>query len=133
MKNKIDYKKLINTALKYQQNAYAPYSKFLVGACIQTKSGKFFGGVNIENASYPCGVCAERVAVSKAISEGEKDVLAVAITSSGNDYCYPCGMCRQFLSEFGNIKVIIARSVTDYKEHDIKDLLPSMFDSGNLK
>ena len=127
MKNKIDYKKLINTALKYQKNAYATYSKFFVGAGVQTKSGKIFGGCNIENASYPCGVCAERVAMSKAISEGEKEFLAVAITSSGADYTYPCGMCRQFLSEFGDIKVIVAKSVTDYKEHSIKDLLPSQF------
>lgn len=127
MKNKIDYKKLINTALKYQKNAYAPYSKFCVGAGVQTKNGKFFGGVNIENASYPCGICAERVALSKAISEGEKEFLAVAITSSGCDFTYPCGMCRQFLSEFRDIKVIVAKSVTEYKEFSINELLPSKF------
>ena len=132
MRNKIDYKKLINTASKYQKNAYAPYSRFCIGASVQTQSGKIFGGANIENSSYPCGICAERVAVSKAISEGEKEFLAVAITSSGNDYTYPCGMCRQFLSEFGNLKVILAKSISDYIETDLKELLPNQFDNKNL-
>jgi cytidine deaminase len=132
MKNKINYKKIITTAFDFQKNAYAPYSNFSVGACVQTGNGKFFGGANIENSSYPCGICAERVAVSKAISEGESKFLAIAITSSGADYTYPCGLCRQFLSEFGNIKIIIAKSVTDYKEYDLCELLPSKFDKNSL-
>lgn len=133
MNNKIDYKKLIQTAFKYQKNAYAPYSKFFVGAAVQTQNGKIYGGANIENASYPCGICAERVALSKAITEGETKFIALAITSSGEDYTYPCGLCRQFLSEFGNFKVIIAKSLTDYKQFDVCELLPSQFDKNNLK
>ena len=90
----IDYKKLISASIDAQKNAYAPYSKFVVGASVLTKSGKIFCGANIENASYPAGICAERVAVSKAISEGEKDFFAICITASNNEFCYPCGICR---------------------------------------
>ena len=132
MVKKMDYKKLINTAIKYQKNAYAPYSKFLVGASVLCQNGKIFGGANIENASYPCGICAERVALSKAISEGENKFVAVAIVGDGKNYCYPCGLCRQFLSEFGNIKIIVANSVNDFVETDTKTLLPNSFDCNNL-
>lgn len=133
MSNKIDYQNLINVAIEHKKNAYAPYSKFFVGASVLCKNGRVFGGANIENASYPCGICAERVAVAKAISQGERDFVAVAIVGDGNAYCYPCGLCRQFLSEFGNLKIIVAKSATDFVETDIKTLLPNSFDSDNLK
>lgn len=132
MKNKIDYKKLINTAIKYKDNAYCPYSNFRVGASLQAKSGKIYGGCNIENASYPCGICAERVALGKAVSEGEKEFLAVAIVTDSKNYDYPCGMCRQVLSEFGNLKIILAKSTTEFEETDLNALLPHQFDSKNL-
>lgn len=132
MKEKIDYKKLINAAFKAQKFAHAPYSNFYVGASVLTKSGKIYGGANIENASYPCGICAERVAMGKAVSEGEKEFEAVAIVSSGADYTYPCGLCRQFLSEFGNLKVVVANSLTDYKVHNLSELLPYSFSSADL-
>ena len=133
MRNKIDYKKLIDTALKYQKNAYAPYSKFCVGASVLAKSGKIYGGANIENASYPCGICAERVATSKALTEGEKEFVAIAIVGDDKSYTYPCGMCRQFLSEFGNIKIITAKSTTDFEETELQKLLPCQFDNKYLK
>ena len=120
--------KLIELAFEAQKNSYSPYSNFAVGACLLTKSGKVFCGTNIENASYPAGICAERVAVCKAISEGEKKFEAIAITCSGNVYPYPCGICRQFLSEFGNFKVIVAKSKDECKEFMLSDLLPSAFE-----
>ena len=124
--------KLIESAFDAQKNAYAPYSKFKVGCAVQTKAGKIFCGANIENASYPAGICAERVAISKAISEGYRTFEAIAITCDGNDYPYPCGVCRQFLSEFGNMKVIVARSKTDYMIYDLADLIPNCFNKNQL-
>ena len=119
---------LIILAFDAQKNSYSPYSKFPVGACLLTKSGKTFCGCNIENASYPAGICAERVAMSKAISEGEKSFDTIVITSNGDNYAYPCGICRQFLSEFGaELKVVVAKSVDDYKIFKLSDLLPHSF------
>ena len=129
----IDYEKLIKSAQDAQKNSYAPYSKFFVGASVLTKSGKIFAGANIENASYPAGICAERVAMSKAISEGEKDIIAVCITCGEDIYPYPCGVCRQFLSEFSkDMLVVVAKNVNDYKEFKLGELLPHGFDSDCL-
>ena len=133
MEAKIDYKNLINIAIKYKQNAHCPYSKFKVGASVLCKSGNVYGGANIENASYPCGICAERVAVSKAISEGEKEFVAIAIVTDSKNYTYPCGICRQFLSEFGNVKIVLAKSSDDFIETDLQSLLPFQFNSKNIQ
>ena len=130
-KNYID---LINAAFNAQKNAYAPYSKFLVGASVLTKSGKIYAGANIENASYPAGICAERVAASKAISEGEKDFVAVCITCSETTFAYPCGICRQFLSEFSkNMDIIVAKSADEYEIYKLYESLPKNFDDNALK
>lgn len=123
----MEIEKLIECAIDAQKNSYSPYSKFAVGACVLTKSGKVFCGANIENASYPAGICAERVAASKAISEGEKQFEVVVITCNGNVYPFPCGVCRQFLSEFGNMKIVVAKSKSEYKIFDLSELLPSSF------
>lgn len=123
-----EFKDLIEKAIEAQNFAYAPYSKLKVGASVLTKSGKIYTGANIENASYPAGICAERVALSKAISEGEKDFFAICITSNNIDYTYPCGICRQFLSEFNDdIKIVIAKDQTDYRLYSLEDLLPHSF------
>lgn len=129
-----DYSELIKKAIEAQKNSYSPYSKFAVGSSVLTKSGKIFVGANIENASYPAGICAERVALSKAISEGEKDFDTICITCSNPDaYAYPCGACRQFLSEFSyDMDVVIAKNVEDYKVFKLNELLPHMFDKNNL-
>ena len=124
---------LIEKSFEAQKNTHSPYSKFAVGASVLAKSGKIYTGANIENASYPAGICAERVAYSKAISEGERDFEAVCITCSGNDFAYPCGVCRQFMSEFGpNTTVVVARSKTDYKILSLEQLLPCAFEKDNL-
>lgn len=90
---------LIQSALEARQWAYAPYSHYKVGAALLTSSGRVYDGVNVENAAYPTSVCAERVAIFKAVSEGEREFSALAVvTSNGGS---PCGACRQVLSEFG--------------------------------
>ena len=89
---------LIEVAKEYRENAYVPYSKFKVGAAVLTKSGKVYGGCNIENASYPVTNCAERTAIFKAVSEGEKELVAIAVVADTEDPCSPCGACRQVMA-----------------------------------
>ena len=125
----MDYTNLIESALKAKENSYAPYSKYRVGAAVLTKDGKIYAGCNIENAAYPSGICAEKTAISKAISEGNREFLAIAIVADSNDYPTPCGECRQFISEFGkpDFKVILAKSTNDNKTFDFAELLPLSF------
>lgn len=94
------YKTLLKKAKEAMGYAYVPYSHFQVGAAVLTKSGKMYTGCNIENASYGATNCAERTALFKAISEGETEVTAIAVVSSSGEYTYPCGICRQVISEF---------------------------------
>lgn len=130
----LTYEELIKKAIEAKQNAYAPYSKFPVGAALLTKEGKVYTGCNIECASYGATNCAERTAIFKAVSEGERNIEAIAVVSNIDDYTYPCGICRQVIMEFGDkIKIIAARSEHDYKVHVIDDLLPDSFSSENLK
>ena len=118
---------LIDLANEARRRAYAPYSNYKVGAALRTASGRIYTGVNIENAAYPTGICAERVAVFKAVSDGETsfDVIAV-VTSNGGP---PCGSCRQVLSEFGlDTVVLIADGDGNLvKEVSLDDLLPGAF------
>ena len=98
---------LVQRAVQAMDWAYAPYSKFPVGAALLAASGRIYDGVNVENAAYPAGVCAERTAVFKAVSEGEREFVAVAVATRGAGS--PCGVCRQVLAEFGyNMTVILA-------------------------
>jgi cytidine deaminase len=123
---------LIDLAIEARRRAYAPYSSYPVGAALRTKSGKVFTGVNVENAAYPTTMCAERTAVFKAVSEGERefDVIAV-VTSNGGS---PCGSCRQVLAEFGLDTIfLIANSEGELlEETTVFDLLPGAFTPGNL-
>lgn len=96
----MDDMQLVNAALNAMQYSYSPYSKFKVGAAILTDCGKIYTGCNVENASYGAAICAERCAAVKAISDGCTKFSKIAIISSSNTYTYPCGICRQFLSEF---------------------------------
>lgn len=122
------YAKLIEAALKVRKYSYSPYSKFKVGAAVLAGSGKIYTGTNVENASFPATICAERVAFTKAISEGEKKLSAIAITSSYNEFVFPCGVCRQFMVEFNpELTVILALSKTKFEIHKLKDLLPHSF------
>ena len=96
----INYKQLMDTAKEAVKNSYSPYSKFAVGAAVLTPSGKIYSGCNVENSSFGLTICAERCAIFKAASDGERQVLAVAIYSPNTDSCYPCGACRQVMYEF---------------------------------
>lgn len=137
---KVNRAELIQAALNAQKNSYAPYSKFNVGAAVLCDSGKIYTGTNVENASYPAGLCAERTAIFHAIAEGEKQICAIAIVGglnfTANDYCAPCGMCRQVMREFAVPKeflIIMAKSPTDYVEKTLEELLPMSFASDSLK
>ena len=115
---------MANTA---RQHAYVPYSKYRVGTAVKTKSGKIFTGANVENASYPETMCAERIAIFKAVSEGEKefDVISVVTDNGGS----PCGGCRQVMAEFGLDTVVLIANGEGrlLKEMTVKDLLPEAF------
>lgn len=126
-----DMVKIAREALKY---SYSPYSKFRVGAAVLTASGKLYTGVNIENASYGATCCAERTAVFKAVSEGEKKIKAVAIASDSDELIHPCGICRQVISEFGgkDTKIICSKRNGDTKEYTLDELLPEAFTSESL-
>ena len=120
-------KELYIIAKEALKNAYAPYSKFSVGAALLTGSGNIFTGVNVENSSYGATICAERTAFAKAISEGEKEFLAIAVTSSEGK-AFPCGICRQFMFEYGDdLRIIVGNNVDDIKSFTIKELLPYGF------
>ena len=122
---------LIAAAHQARQKAYAPYSGFSVGAALWTGSGRVFTGCNVENASYGLTVCAERVAVAKAISEGEHDFEAIAVVSPGG--ATPCGACRQVLAEFNaDLRVIVADLEGNSREFRLSELLPEAFSSGDL-
>jgi cytidine deaminase len=105
-------------------NAYAPYSRYLVGATVLTRDGRVFDGVNVENAAYPLGVCAEKVAIAKAASEGVRpgDIEAIGITAS------PCGGCRQWLSEWRSERVAFRRDDGTIAEYSAAELLPETWD-----
>ena len=124
---KEDYKQLIGLANEARRHAYAPYSNYTVGAALRTKNGRVYAGVNVENAAYPTGICAERVAVFKAISEGERDFEVIAVvTDNGGS---PCGACRQVLSEFGLDTVVLIADGDGKlsKETTVRNLLPEAF------
>ncbi len=108
--------------------AYAPYSGYRVGAALLTTRGKVFAGANIENASYSMTICAERVAVFRAVMAGEKEFEALAVTSGGSGRVTPCGACLQVLAEFApGLKVFTEEANGEYKEYGLKDLLPCAF------
>lgn len=133
MLNKTQQNELIDAAKKAQVSAYAPYSKYLVGAALLTNSGKIFLGANVENAAYPDSICAERVAVFKAVTEGERSFQAIAVVT--RDGGMPCGSCRQVLAEFApQAQVFIANEKGELiREGTVSDLLPGAFSPSNLK
>ncbi len=125
----MDYNILMEKAIEVSKNAYAPYSKFPVGACVLTENEKIYTGCNFENASFGLTICAERNAIGSAIADGERKIKAIAIYSPNTDNCYPCGACRQVLYEFksdNGIDVILKQGdgLTFLK---IEELLPEGF------
>jgi cytidine deaminase len=124
---------LIQAARDAMDNAYAPYSRFHVGSAVLTRGGVIFTGVNVENASYGLTVCAERVAVFKAVSEGRQDITRVAIVSSSGKHTYPCGACRQVLNEFGkDIKIVLGDARGNTISVPLSGLLPHSFGRESL-
>lgn len=129
---KIDWAALLKAAKAVREKAYAPYSKFKVGAAVLGGSGKIHVGCNVENVSFGLTVCAERNAIGAAVASGEKEILACAI-AAGDRPCPPCGVCRQVLAEFGDVSMPVAlvggrqRTV-----HTLADLLPHAFDKSFL-
>lgn len=126
--------KLIDAAKKAREKAFAPYSNFKVGAAVETKSGKIFTGCNIENASYGLTICAERVAIFKAISEGEKEFVNLAVVADTETLTPPCGACRQIIWEFcGDVPVTFSNLEGETETLQMKELLPRAFDTEFLK
>lgn len=130
---------LIRLAIEARDRSYSPYSGYCVGAALLTGNGKIYTGCNIENAAYTPTNCAERTAVYKAVSEGERKLSAIAIAGSPKgeitQYAYPCGVCRQVLREFSDPEqmfVLVAKSETDYLETTLAQLLPESFGPANL-
>ncbi|MBR6965992.1 MAG: cytidine deaminase [Clostridia bacterium] len=139
MEKDFDRAELIRLALKEQGNAYAPYSGFAVSAAVLMESGKVYTGVNVENASYPAGICAERNAIFHAAACGERKIKAIAVAGGldgkNDDYCAPCGICRQVMREFcrpEKMKVLLAKTPEDYREMTLEDLLPESFGPESL-
>lgn len=118
----------IKEAFEAKERAYAPYSDFKVGAALLCADGTVYKGCNIENASYPVTICAERVALSSAVADGKRDFVAIVITG-GEDYCFPCGMCRQALAEFcdKDFRVVVAKNENETKVYKLIELLPEAF------
>ena len=133
MERNVNSQDLIACAHKARENAYAPYSNFKVGAALLGSDGKVFTGCNVENATYGLTVCAERVALWKAISEGEREFTAVAVVSTSNPPAPPCGACRQLLWEFcGELEVTTANTQGVTRSYLMTDLLPHAFDRSLL-
>ncbi len=126
-------KELIQAALSVRKRAYAPYSQYAVGAALLTKSGKIYTGVNIENASYPLSICAERTAIFKAVSEGELmfDTIVIATKNGGS----PCGACRQVMVEFASDMTVITVDEQGQivMQSDVAEILPGAFDRKKLE
>lgn len=127
-------KQLIKETIENKKNSYSPYSNFRVSALVITDTGKIYKGVNIENASYSATICAERVAMSKAISEGEKKIKTLILTADAKDTS-PCGVCRQFMAEFmdKDSQIIMANSIDDYKIYTMEEILPLSFNKDKLE
>jgi cytidine deaminase len=126
------FKNLIETAIQARQWAYAPYSKYKVGAALLTTSGKVYEGVNVESAAYPTSMCAERVAIYKAVSEGEREFTAIAVATENGGT--PCGGCRQMMAEFGLATRVIIVDATGkiHMDTTVDLLLPGAFTPEDL-
>jgi cytidine deaminase len=124
---------LITAAKHARENAHAPYSNFRVGAALRSSSGRIFSGCNVENATYGLTVCAERVAIFKAISEGERGFSAMAVVTDTETLTPPCGACRQLIWEFcGDVPVTMANLGEKRETLQMRELFPKPFDSSNL-
>ena len=126
---------LVERAFAMRRFSYVPYSKFPVGAALLCEDGTVFTGCNVENAAFGSTICAERTALLKAVSEGHcSDWTAIAIAGQGQDYCWPCGSCRQMLYEFApHLRVLAARGDGDFQAVPLSELLPHGFGPSSLE
>ena len=128
-----DNSNLIEAAQRAREHAYAPYSKYKVGAALLTKNGEVFTGCNVENASYGLSMCAERVALYKAVCAGATDFAAIAVVTESDEPASPCGACRQVLAEFSSeLNIIMANLTGGCREASIAELLPLAFTKSKL-
>ena len=128
-----EYDQLIAAAKRARENAHAPYSDFRVGAAVRAKSGRIFAGCNVENATYGLTLCAERTAIFKAVSEGERGFDAVAVVTDSEKLTPPCGACRQIIWEFcADVPVILCNLKGKREIMHMRELFPKPFDSSNL-
>jgi len=128
-----EFDSLIAAAKHSRENAHAAFSNFRVGAALRAKSGRIFGGCNVENATYGLTICAERVAIFKAISEGERGFDAIAVVTDTDKLTPPCGACRQIIWEFcGDVPVIMANLKAKIEIVQMRELFPRPFDDSNL-
>ena len=119
---------LLQSAIKARENAYAPYSRFAVGACLRCADGTLYTGCNVENAAYGSTICAERTALCKAVSEGKRQFTDLAVVGSGELPAYPCGACRQMLAEFGDLCIYSANAdLSTVEVRMLSQLLPLGF------
>lgn len=124
---------LIRMAFEAGKQAYAPYSHFPVGAALLCSDGTVFTGCNVENAAFGAGICAERTALAKAVSEGHRSFLRLAVAVDSREYCTPCGICRQMLFEFApNLELLCARAGHTFVRYSLNQLLPHGFGSATL-
>ena len=120
---------LCQKAVEMQNFAYVPYSHFPVGAALECSDGTVFTGCNVENAAYGSTICAERTAIVKAVSEGHRDFVRIAIAGNSEDFCVPCGSCRQVMMEFApEMEVICLNAAGESKSFALRELLPYGFD-----
>lgn len=131
----MEAEQLIKAAIEAKEHAYAPYSDFRVGAALLTKGGKVYQGCNIENAAYSPTNCAERTAFFKAIYEGEREFEAIAINGDGDDYLFPCGVCRQVMAEFcdpDTFLIYVSKKNGAYQKYTLAELFPGAFTKDDI-
>ncbi|MCM1100550.1 MAG: cytidine deaminase [Clostridium sp.] len=131
---------LAEEALRARETAYAPYSRYTVGAALLTEDGRIYRGCNVENASFGAANCAERTAIFKAVSEGVRNFKAIAIAGGmegcqPNDYAYPCGICRQVMQEFcgADFEILVVKNKEDYREYTLSEMLPCGFGGQSIQ
>ena len=131
----MEAEQLIKAAIEAKEHAYAPYSNFRVGAALLTKGGKVYQGCNIENAAYSPTNCAERTAFFKAVYQGEREFEAIAINGDGDDYLFPCGVCRQVMAEFcdpDTFLIYVSKKNGAYQKYTLAELFPGAFTKDDI-
>ncbi|WP_462132447.1 cytidine deaminase [Veillonella tobetsuensis] len=127
-----ELQKLIQAAIEMRKQSYSPYSNFAVGAAVLSNDGYIYGGCNIENASYGLTNCAERTAIFNAVSDGKRNISAIAVVADTDRPCSPCGACRQVIGEFKIPCIIMANLKGEYKKVTLEELLPFSFSNTDL-